>query len=666
MDGTRPRALLAAVLVVVVAACGSAPAPSPRASGAPTPVASPSPTAPPAQTLTVGIVGDLVGGLSNTADGIPASRAAAFLYNGIYGYDERLRPVPILARDFATVSTDGLTWTIVLRDDVAFHDGTPLTADDVVQTYELASSANCRFTRRLCLTTVLEAVAKLDDRTVVFTLRSPSAGFATTQLGLWIESKDAVDASFARFQRGVEAVTVREVAGYLERISAEEASPTGPDRTVDYVQFKADGEALLRRAGMQLPSEAFHTTEGVLDVERYVGDLRARIRAIDASFTSRPIDALAAAYPYLDFQDGPVGTGPFAFASYDPGDGLELVANEDYFLGAPSIKRVSFRAFATAGEAGGALASGDVDWQIPLDAATFDTIEDDPAFQVVAYPELSFLGLYFNLHPESGGLFLERNLRQALSYCFDKQAAATTATDGGGTAIFSEIPTMSWAYPTEGLNEYPTDPARAKELIEASGWALGDDGIYAKAGRRLATVVAVREGFPERARWLELVAEQVRACGIELGFKEVPFTSIVRMLDVYPHVNAAAPETRRPFDAYLGGFDTTVEPDPFRLYHSTECSSAERSSTFNFICYQNAAVDGLIDTGRLETDLTRRAEIYRSYAVALSQDLPVIYAWSDIAREGLRASVGTTAAEGLSPDTPTWFHEIEKLTNVVE
>lgn len=666
MDRTRTRPLLAACLAVVVAACGSAPAPSPRSSAAPTPAPSPSPIAPPEQTLTVGITGELVGGLSNIADGAPTSRAAAFLYNGLYGYDERLRPVPVLARDAATVSADGLTWTIGLRDDVAFHDGTPLTADDVVQTYELARSTNCRFTRRLCLTTVLEKVAKLDEHTVVFTLRAPAASFATTQLGLWIESKDAVDASFARFERGVEAVTVREVTGYLERISAEEARPTGPDGTVDYVQFRTDGEALLRRAGVQLPSESFHTIDGVLDVDRFVGDLRTRIRAIDASFTSRPIDALAAAYPYLDFQEDPVGTGPFTFASYDPALGLELVANEDYFLGAPSIKRVTFRPFATTSEAGEALASGEVDWQFPLDDATDDALDGDPEYQVAAYPELSFLGLYFNLHPESGGLFLERNLRQALSYCFDKQTTASTATDGGGTAIFSEIPPMSWAYPTAGLNEYPTDPAHAKELIEASGWTLGEDGIYAKGGRRLATVVAVREGFPERSRWLELVAEQVRTCGIELGFREVPFTSIVRMLDVYPHVNAAAPETRRPFDAYFGGFDTTVEPDPFRLYHSTECSSAERSSTFNFICYQNAAVDRLIDAGRLQTEVTLRAEIYQQYAVALSQDLPVIYAWSDLAREGLRASVGTTAAEGLSLDTPTWFHEIEKLTNVVE
>ncbi len=64
--------------------------------------------------------------------------------------------------------------------------------------------------------------------------------------------------------------------------------------------------------------------------------------------------------------------------------------------------------------------------------------------------------------------------------------------------------------------------------------------------------------------------------------------------------------------------------------------------------------------------MARRAALYQQYAVALSQDLPVLYAWSDLAREGLRAGVGTTDAAGLSLDTPTWFHEMEKLTNLVE
>ncbi len=668
MARIRVRGLVAAILVIGVTACGSPPEPAPTQTVVPAPTATPSPSPEPEQTLTMAMRSDLVGGLSNAADGIDTPRAAAFLYNGLYGYDDRLAPVPVLAQQPPTVSADGLTWTVDLRLGIAFHDGTPLTADDVVQTYELARSPNCRYGRGLCMSSILASIAKVDEATVAFTLRAPTARFATTYLGLWIESKAATDASYARFLQGIDGVTVADVTQFLERLSAEEAAPTGPDgedgrATVDYGQFRADGETLLREAAIQLPNEAFHTVDGELDVDAYIGDIRARLRALDATFTSRPIDAMAAAYPYLDVQDTPVGSGPFRFASYTPGVSLELVANDAYFRGEPSIRRMSFPIIPTDAAGGQALAAGEVDWKSPLDETSYDELKDEPDLKFVEYPEFSFLGLYFNLHPESEGLFVDRNLRQAVSYCFDKRSTASTATNGHGAAIFSEIPPMSWAYPSEGLNEYPTDPARGKALIEASGWTLGDDGIYEKDGRRLATVVAVRDGFPERVRWLELVAEQVRDCGIDLAFEPVPFRAIVRMLDVYPHVNAAAPDTRRPFDAYLGGFDTSVEPDPYRLYHSTECSSAERSSTFNFICYQNPMVDGLIEAGRTQTDITRRAAIYHQYAVALADDLPVIYAWSDIVREGIRQTVGTTAAGGLKLDTPTWFHEAEKLTN---
>ena len=667
------RGWIVALLSFVVAACASAPSPPPSVvpSAAPSRAPAPSPSAPPEQTLTVAIQGDLSGGLSNAATGADTPRIASFLFDGLYGLDEHLAPVPRLAAGLATVSTDGLVWTIRLRDGVTFHDGSALTADDVVQTYDIARSPNCRFARSLCAGGVLAAVEKVagDDLTVRFTLRAPLASFATTYLGTWIESAAAVNASYARFRGGIDALTAVDTTTFLDDIATEEGKPSGPlgedgDPTVDYGRFRADGEALLEKAGIPLPNEAAYTADGVLDVAAYVRDVSARVRAVDATFTARPIDALAAAYSYLDIQAQPIGTGPFRLDASEPGEALQLVANDRYYLGAPEIRRVSFPVIADPTAAGQALADGEIDWQPALPASVFDAIREDPDLSFVEYHEPSFLGLYFNLHPESGALFVDKNLRQAVSYCFDKPETARRATDGGGAAIFSEIPPVSWAYPTIGLNEYPMDPARAKELIEASGWKLGEDGIYAKGARRLSTVVAVRAGYPQRTRWLELVAEQVLACGIELRVAEVPFASIVRMLDVYPHVNAAAPESRRPFDAYLGGFNTTAEPDPFRLYHSSECSSAERSSTFNYICYANPAVDRLIEAGRSETDPALRAAIYHQYAVALSQDLPVIYAWSDLAREGIRASLGTTAAGGLELDTPTWFRQVEKLTNV--
>ena len=615
------------------------------------------------------MAGDLSGGLSNAAAGPDTPRVASFLFDGLYSRDAHLAPVPRLAAALATVSPDGLTWTIPLRSGVTFHDGTEVTADDVVQTYEIARSPNCRFAPALCAGGVLAAATRVDRLTVAFTLRAPLASFATTHLGIWIDSKATVDDAYRRFRSGIPAVSAAETTSFLDDVATEEGAPTGPvgedgAPTVDYGRFRADGEALLTKAGIALPNEATYTTDGVVDVEAYVRDLVARVRAIDATFTARPMDALAAAYPYLDTQLQPVGTGPFRFDAYTPGDRVDLVANDRYFLGAPKVRRMSFPIMSDPAVAGQALVAGAIDWLPSLPASVFADIGGDPALRFVEYLEPSFLGLYFNLHPEAGALLADRNLRQALASCFDKPSTARTAKDGAAEAIYSEIPPESWAYPTSSLDLYPVDLAKAKALIEASGWKLGADGIYAKAGRRLSTIVAVRAGFPQRTRWLELVADQVRACGIELKAAEVPFADIVHMLDVYPHVNAAAPDARRPFDAYFGGFNTTAEPDPYRLYYSTECSSAERSSTFNYICYQNPVVDGLILAGRSETDPTLRAAIYHQYAVALAQDLPVIYAWSDIAREGIRASVGTTAPGGLPLDTPTWSSEVEKLTNV--
>jgi ABC-type transport system substrate-binding protein len=660
---------------ILVAACGGATTSTAPSDGASAPQAeSSAPSAEPSaagdQTLTMAMDGDVGGGLSNAADNVPTDEAAQFLYDQIYEYDESLSPVADLAADLATISEDGLTWTVTLRDGVTFHDGSPLTSADVVQSFELARSPNCRYNPSVCMSTFLEKVEAVDEKTVAFTLKQQLATFATVYLpGINIESKTAIDASYAKYLEGTSAVTATETKAFLDKVDAEIAAPTGPAgedgvATPNYAQFIAEGEALITKAGGELPDKTPYTTDGVLDEGTYAQELVTRIRAIDATFTSSAIDALAAAYPYLDFQRNPVGTGPFKFVEFKPGESIEYAANEAYHLGAPTIKQLFIPIIKDDIAGGQALAAGEVDWKYSLTGPTYEEIKADPALKFVEYPDFGFFALYFNQHPDANALFADKNLRQAVSYCFDKEATADAATNGQGVAIYSEIPPASWAYPTTGLNTYPMDQAKAKELIESSGWTLGADQIYEKAGQKLSTVVAVRAERPDRSKWMQLVGDQVRQCGIDLQFKEIDFAAILNMLDVYPHVNAAAPETGKPFDAYFGGFSTSYDPDPFSLYHSSECSTAERPSTFNYICYSNPEVDALIDKGLVTFDQAERAAIYQEYAVLQAEDLPVIYSWADIAREGLRATVDTAAEGGLQLDTPEWFRQTEKLTNI--
>ena len=60
-------------------------------------------------------------------------------FEGLYSFDYSVSgmPVkPVLAEDFGVWNTDGTEWTISLRDDVTWHDGSAFTAEDVVWNFE--------------------------------------------------------------------------------------------------------------------------------------------------------------------------------------------------------------------------------------------------------------------------------------------------------------------------------------------------------------------------------------------------------------------------------------------------------------------------------------------------------------------------------------------------
>lgn len=95
------------------------------------------------------------------------------LFDALVWIDAKLEPQPLLAE--AWESTNDLRrWTFKLREDVKFHHGTPLTAEDVVYTFEriLNPKLGSPFRGTLFFVEKLEAV---DPYTVRFDLNAPSA-----------------------------------------------------------------------------------------------------------------------------------------------------------------------------------------------------------------------------------------------------------------------------------------------------------------------------------------------------------------------------------------------------------------------------------------------------------------------------------------------------------
>ena len=188
--------------------------------------------------------------LNNAADDGPTNAVNQWLYNGLYAYDEQLRPVPDIAAELAEVNDDGTVWTVRLRDDVYFGPtGERLTAEDVVFTYQLAMSEECSYNPAACLAfltvtpdgaadpvPVVQEVEALDDLTVRFTLADTYAPFSTRILpNMNIESRTATMDAFERFNEQVERVSLPDV----------ETTLAAMDATEDATPFRDDAESLL-------------------------------------------------------------------------------------------------------------------------------------------------------------------------------------------------------------------------------------------------------------------------------------------------------------------------------------------------------------------------------------------------------------------------------------
>lgn len=99
------------------------------------------------------------------------------MYEGLLYLDDDYQPQPCLAESYAC-TPNGQTWFFYLRDGVSFHDGTPLTANDVVATVqEILRLAADEQGRYATLKYFIKSIEASDSKTVVINTTRPNYGF---------------------------------------------------------------------------------------------------------------------------------------------------------------------------------------------------------------------------------------------------------------------------------------------------------------------------------------------------------------------------------------------------------------------------------------------------------------------------------------------------------
>ncbi|ANF56324.1 ABC transporter substrate-binding protein [Halotalea alkalilenta] len=179
------------------------------------------------------------------------------------------------------------------------------------------------------------------------------------------------------------------------------------------------------------------------------------------------------------FASAPVGTGPYRVAEFVRDDHLTMVANPDYWRGAPELERVIWRPIPEATARVAALLSGEVQLAESIPADLAQVIESNPELRLDRV-ENGGLTLYLGLKSDEPPLDDPR-VREALSLAIDRQAVVSRLLRGFATVHGSQASPLDHGYLELPAPDY--DPERARQLLAEAGYGDGFE-IRMQAPRR--------------------------------------------------------------------------------------------------------------------------------------------------------------------------------------
>ena len=295
------------------------------------------------------------------------------------------------------------------------------------------------------------------------------------------------------------------------------------------------------------------------------------------------------------FFRAPVGTGPYKLESWDAGQSIVLVRNEDYFLGAPNIERVIFKIVPDDNAQAMQLESGEIDLALldPKNAQNFAGKDGCICYDMTT---ADYRGILFNFANDYWTA--NRDIIPAICYAIDRQGIMDMVADGHGTAVGSSIyPAFTKYFLPELVDKYPHSVEKAKELLAQAGYPNGFD-----------MTISVPNNYQPHMDTAEVVAEQLREAGINVTIQPVEWST---WLDTIYN--------GRQFQATVVGVDAA---------NMTARAMLERFTSDyakNFINYSNPAYDALFQQAINATDEATQTDLYKQMETMLADTAANVY-----------------------------------------
>ncbi|MDD2717176.1 MAG: ABC transporter substrate-binding protein [Candidatus Wallbacteria bacterium] len=286
-----------------------------------------------------------------------------------------------------------------------------------------------------------------------------------------------------------------------------------------------------------------------------------------------------------DFNRQPVGTGPFIFSSWIPGEQIVLRRNRDYYAGSPFLDNIVFKIIPDSATNFVMLRRGDLDL-LELSPDQFfqhgsdESVEKQFLLQRSASSGQTFLG--YNL---SNAPLNDSRLRQALTMAIDRERIIGEVLHGYGRLLSGPFNPGNWAC-DPSIEPIPYSPAGAMKLLKEAGFSDTDkDGKLEYQSRQFVLRILNKDGSEERRLAAELIGENLAAVGIESCREYVTWPDFMSKL------------RSGDFDSFMLSRTYPEDPDISRFWHSSKIPSRDGTG-YNYSGLQNQELDELLDRGQ--------------------------------------------------------------------
>jgi peptide/nickel transport system substrate-binding protein len=325
--------------------------------------------------------------------------------------------------------------------------------------------------------------------------------------------------------------------------------------------------------------------------------------------------------PSSPFNTAPIGTGPFAFDTRQPGQSVTLKANEHYYSSGPLVQKLIF-VVGGNDSAEQAVRDGTLLLSQLSPASAERLVSEGKGVRGGSYDELGYDYIAFNLRDSH--VFSDTRLRQAFSYALDKQGLAFQAGGSGADPVWSDVNKASWAYNPD-VPQLNGNPDEARRLLADAGWADTDgDGIVEKNGKPLEIALYLRSDNDTRRKAADAMVAPLARVGIRLKVQPADFAT-----SILAHIS---PNGQPPFDfdaVMLGWTRTVSDPDSFALFHSSQIPTQAAPSLLNIPGFQAPEFDSLSIQGRSTYDFNARRELYSRMQAIIADQLPYYFLWAE-------------------------------------